>query len=249
MNLLQIRNEVFDVAREVATNDINRLWTIEEVNRYINRTYRQIARETRCIRDSQTPEICLIDSSVVDYTTYTAGTLDYIWANDSTQWLYHKNVCPYIYTLNPLIIDIEEVKWTERQWKLTKVSVRKWQTNPWWEQVVGMPTEYATDLSNNTIALNFRGETNDILRLVVRRMPLSDLSAEEDVPEIRTHYHDFIINGVLAQMYAKQDSQAFDQVKSLDFSARFKQDIDEIKQSETLLGENLRPNYSMTGFR
>jgi len=57
MTLEEIRQECWDEARETATNDIDRLWTTSEMNRYINRVYRNIARETRCIRDSITPDI------------------------------------------------------------------------------------------------------------------------------------------------------------------------------------------------
>lgn len=164
MNLKQLREEAWDIAREVATNDSDRLWSTKEMNRYINRVYRRIARETRCIRDASTNIICRIASDPVDYTTYTPGTEDYVWANTEGDWLYHKDVTPYIYDLSPLILDIDEVKWTYRQWRLTKVSVSKWQVNPWWEKVLGMPTEYATDYANNKLVLNFRSDTADILK-------------------------------------------------------------------------------------
>ena len=250
MNLREIREECWDIARETAINDQDRLWSTREMNRYINRVYRFIARETKCIRDAVTPSVCELTSTVVDWTTLTpADGLNYTWATTPSSWLYQKDVAPYIYTLNPLIVQIDEVKWTTRQWKLTNVSVAKWQTNPWWEQVVGLPTEFALDYSNNTLALNFRSEESDTMRLQVRRMPLVDLVADTDVPEFRTHYHDFMVNGVLAQMYAKQDSQAFDAVKTLDFQARFDKDVNEIKQQETIVMDRLRPNYSVQAFR
>jgi hypothetical protein len=249
MNLKQIREEAWDIAREIGTVDSDRLWTTTEMNRYINRVYRQIARETRCIRDATTLAICNITSAVIDYTTYTPGTQDYIWANDPTAWLYHKNVCPYIYTLDHRIIDVVECKWTSRQWRLNKVSVAKWQTNPWWEQVVGLPTEFCTDYSNNTLVLNFRSETEDTLRLVVKRMPITDLVADTDTPEIRTHYQDFMINGILAQMYSKQDADTIDIKKADNYQGMFLRDLDEVKQSESLLDTMLRPNFSTTAFR
>lgn len=249
MNLKELREECWDVARETVTNDNDRLWSTKEMNRYINRVYRYIAKETKCIRDAVTTSVCHIDSTPVDYTTYVAGTQDYIWANDPTSWLYHRDVTPYIYTLHPSILDIEECKWTSRQWKLTKVSVKKWQTNPWWEQVIGMPTEFATDLSNNSIVLNFRSESADTLRLVVKRLPLTDLALDTDEPEFRTNYHDLMINGILFQMYSKQDSQTIDLKKAADFFNNYRLDIDEIKQQEAKLDERLRPNYSLDGFR
>ncbi len=252
MNLRDIREECWDIARETADNDYDRLWSTKEMNRYINRVYRFIARETKCIRDSSDTNtaLCMLASTVVPYTSWVpADGLNYIWANDPSSWLYQKNVTPYVYALSPLILQVDECKWTIRQWKLLNVSVSKWQTNPWWEQVLGMPTEFALDLANNTLALNFRSETSDTLRLQVRRMPLTDLVADTDIPEFRTHYHDFMVNGVLAQMYQKQDSQAFDAVKSLDFQGRFLVDVNEIKQQETILTNRLRPNHSTDAFR
>jgi hypothetical protein len=210
---------------------------------------RRIVGETRCIRDSTTPAICLISSAVVPYTSYATDSLDYLWANDTSSWLYQKNVCPYLFDLDDRIIMVEEAKWVDRQWKLTKVSVEKWRRNPWWERVIGMPTEFCTDYQNKKITLNFRDETADTLQLSVRRMPLAWLSADSDTPEIRTNYHEFFFNGVLALMYSKMDSEAFDPKKSAEYKQLFKDDLDEIKQYESKLDEMLRPNYSMPGFR
>jgi len=249
MNLKQIREEAWDIARETAIRDSDRLWSTKEMNRYINRIYRLIARETKCIRDAITPSITQIPSVPVDYTTFTPGTEDYRLANDINSWIYHTDVAPYIYPLDPLILDIDEIKWTERAWRLTKVSVSKWQVNPFWEQVLGMPTEYATDYSNGVIALNFRSDSADTLRLIVRRMPLKDLIADADIPEFRTHYHDFMINGILWQMYSKQDAETFDGVKAVDYKTMWLSDLDEIKQQETILDQRLRVNFSMNAFR
>lgn len=252
MNLKDIREECWDMARDSAIVDADRLWPIKEMNRYINRVYRWIARETKCIRDSSDTNatLCQIASTPVDWTTLVpADGLDYTWATTADAWLYHKDVCPYVYTLDQRILDIDEVKWTTRQWKLVKVSVKKWQTNPWWEQVLGMPTEYATDLSNNTIALNFRSETADTLRLQVRRLPLVDLVADTDTPEFRNHYHDYFINGVLFYMYSKQDADTIDLKKADAYKLDFLKDIDEIKQQEVILDQMLKANHSVDAFR
>lgn len=250
MTLLELREEAWDVAREVGTSDANRLWTTKEMNRYINRVYRYIARECRCIRDAVTPALVQIASTPVVWTTLTVlDGLNYTWATDPTSWIYHMDVSPYLYTLSPLIIDIDEVKWTTRQWRLVKASCTKWQVNPRWEQVIGMPTEYATDLSNNTIALNFRSLDADTLRLQVRRMPLTDLILDTDSPEFRTHYHDFMLNGILSQMYSKQDSQTFDQLKALNYTALYKADVEMIKYHESILDQRLKPNHSIDAFR
>lgn len=254
MTLAEIRQECWDEARETATNDIDRLWTKAEMNRYINRIYRVIARETRCIRDSisyriiSAPPATLADLQAAALTDpFAAQDLD--WYNSPDSWLYGQLVAPYSFPLDPLIIDVEECKWTLQQWKLRKVSVTKWQANPWWEQVIGMATEFATDGDTNRIFVNFRTTGTDTLKLFVRRLPKVDLVNDADVPEFKSDYHDFFKNGVLSLMYRKQDSQAFDAAKSIDYEGKFNRDLDEIKQSEALLDNRTRANGSMDAFR
>lgn len=305
MNLRQLREEAWARAREVGVSDSTRLWTKAEMNSYINRVYRHIARETRCIRDALTPAICQITvAPAQDLTMYTVpanfafslreitGTFNgttvttadsigdlhvgTLLVSDSlpvgttvatiisdTQFTtsqaatgsgpdtvqYHAWITPTTYTLDPRILDIDEAKWTQKAWRLTKVSVRKWQVNPWWEWVVGMPTEYATDYSNNTIALNFRTYETDTLRLVVRRLPLTDLVLDADEPEFRSHYHDFMLNGILMHMYGKQDAQTFDGEKKDTYERKFKEDVDEVKQQETILDQRLKNEFSQNAFR
>jgi len=251
MNLQQLRNEAWAIARELKTPDAQKLWPADEMNMYINRIYRDIARKTKCIRDARTPAIAIINLAVVDYTTLTlaANGLDYIYANDPGSMIYQANVCPYVFPLHKAIIDIDDVKIIEKQYKLYKVSSQKWMTNVVWEQTMGLPTEYATDLQNRSLAVNFRSDENLTLQLAVKRMPLVDLEKDEDEPEIREDYHDFFRNGVLEQMYSKQDSEAFDMEKSGSYRAKYKKDITSINRAEIKLNEMLSPNYAMDGHR
>jgi hypothetical protein len=250
VTLSEIRNECWDYARDTALVDSDRLWTTREMNKYINRIYRWIAKETRCIRDSQTVSLCQFSLTPRDWSTLTADDgFDYTWVNDPNSWLYHQNVAPYVFPLDSRILDIDECKLTSNPWILTKVSVTKWQQNPQWEQVIGLPTEFCTDYSNNTLAVNFRSVVSDTLRLTVRRLPLVDLISDGDVPEFRTHYHDAFINGVLHLMYLKQDAETVDKGKSDDFLMLFFKDLDDIKQQETYLDQRLKANYSLDAFR
>jgi hypothetical protein len=259
MNLQELKAEAWNVARvDVDEADETKLWGNLEMNRYVNRAYRHIARETRCIRDAVTPEVCSIPlAPPVDLAALTAqaatssiAAQDLLWYNTPTSWLYQQLVAPYIIPLHPTILDILEVKWSLVTWRLMKVSVTKWQVNPCWEQTLSsLPTEYATDYSNNSLVLNTRTKASDTLRLVVTRMPLTELKAELDEPEFRSQYHDFLLNGVLAQMYSKQDSQALDIKKADQYAADFARDIDDIKQQEMILDQRLKVNFSMSAFR
>lgn len=193
MTFKEIRDEAWAIAREVSTSDVERLWPLAEMNRYINRTYRTVARETRCIRDSVTSSVCRIScaapADLATLTTLAAAdswyAQDLTWYNDSNSWLYQQLVAPYSYPLSPYIIEIEEAKWSTQDWRLTKVSVEKWRVNTRWEQMVHLPTEYATDGDNGRLFLNARPLTADTLRLTVVRYPLADLVLDTDTPEYR----------------------------------------------------------------
>lgn len=277
MTLKELRSEAWDIAREVGTSDSSRLWTTKEMNRYINRIYRHIARETRCIRDARTTAVCRLP--VVppqDLDAFTALAATDPWAaddleryNDPDSWMYippqdiaggetleqyearwaAATVAPMNYTLHPSILDIDEAKWKVAPWRLTKVSVTKWQANPRWEQIIGYPIEYCVDYQSGALTLGYRTRNADEICLTVRRLPLVDLVGDSDVPEIRLHYHDFFINGILWQMYSKQDVETFDLETATSYKKRFEADLDEIKQQETIFDQRLKVNYSMSGFR
>lgn len=258
MTLKELREEAWEIARDVAIVDQDRLWPSREMNKYINRVYKRMARETQCIRDSITPSICRIQvappTDLADLTAKASTDVwyaqDLAWYNNATSWLYGRLVTPYSLPISDKIIKITEAKWMNTQWKLTKVSVQSWQVNPRWEQVVGtFATEYATDLDSNRIALNYRTTTSDTLMLTVKRMPLVDLRNDADSPEFKEDYHELMINGILAQMFSKTDAETLNKVKAEDYEEKFKSDLDEVKQQEELLDTRLKNNFAMDAFR
>ena len=253
MNLQEIIDYCRGQARDDGTADVDRLWPDADMVRYANKVHNKIARETLCIKDSTTPAICLITLTPVDYTTYVSGTLDYIWANDSDHPLYQLNVTPYLVALNNLILEIEEIKPLAAGGFLTKAPVSNWQRNYQWEGQVFQPTEYATDLETNKIALNGRLETVETLQLVVKRLPLAAFvvaSMDTQTPDIRVNYHEFFFNGILELMYSKQDAETLDKAKAADYKEDFLDDIDEIKrQDQTVLNDSLSVNRSLSAFR
>lgn len=257
MTLKELREEAWSAGRETGTDDNSRYWSKAEMNRYINKAYFRIARETKCIRDSITPSICRIlvapptDEAdlILKAATDSWYAQDLSWYNDPTSWLHSSLVAPYSFPLSPAILSIDEVKWATTGWRLTKVSVTKWQDNVFWEQVKGIPTEYCTDLDSNRIALNFRSETSDTLKLSVRRMPLSKLVDDTSVPEIKESYQEYLLEGILAQMYAKQDIETFNVTKVRENEAIFVKNMDDIKNKEVLINDRLSINHSLSAFR
>jgi len=258
MTLKEIREEAWEIARDVALVDQDRLWPTIEMNKYINRAYMQIARDTRCIKDSITPAICRITiAPPIDLADLTAKALtdafyaqDLAWYNNNSSLLYGQLVTPYSLPLSDKILKIVEAKWTNVMWKLVKVSVQKWQVSPIWEQVIGsFPTEYATDLDSKRIALNYRSTSSDTLKLVVRRMPLTVLVNNTDTPEFPEDYHYAFLNGVLWQMFSKTDAETLNKVKAEEYHAKFLIDIDSIKKEEELLDTKLSVHNAMGAFR
>ncbi len=238
-----------DFARDDASVNADRLWPDAEMNRHINRICRHVARETLCLQDSTTVAVCLIASAPVDYTTYAEGSLGALWAADSSSALYEKDVAPYLHALHASILRVDDVKWVSRGRSLTRVSVSKWQECAQWEQRIGVPTEFATDLETGKLALNLRDEATDTLQLTVRRLPLTDLSADSDTPELPLVYHDRLLNGILWQMYSKRDAETFDKVKATEHFQLFMEDLDQIRRAEIRKDNRLRHNEALAVFR
>jgi len=251
MNLQEIIDDCRDQARDNGALDVDRLWPDAEMVRYANKVQNRIARETLCIKDSTTPDICILALTPVDYTTYVAGTLDYIWANDSDHPLYQLDVTPYIVPLHDRILEIEEVKLMSGLYRLGKASVKWWQHYIQWEATLSTPTEFATDLQVGSIALFGRMETADTLQLAVSRMPLAPFvvaDMDEQTPDIRVSYHDFFHNGILGYMYSKQDAETLDKAKAVDYNEQFDDDIDEIKRQENIvLNDSVSVNRPLKG--
>lgn len=207
MNLRELREEAWYVTRDTnAMTDADRLWPTKEMNLYINRIYRYIAKETLCIVDSIS-ELCTIP----------------IVGSEATP---ASNIVP----LDSRILSIIFCKWEQKQVPLFEESVQHWAIN--WESNVGLPTKYARDYSSGVMALNFKPDFSDNLKLRVHRMPLVPLENDDDVPEFDEKYHDYFINGILWQMHLKEDAETLNKTKAAEFQGLFLRDIDDMKQCE-----------------
>ena len=115
MTLSDIRNECWEQARESTTIDEDRLWRTAEMNRYINRVYRILAKETECIVDS-----------------ISAFTQLAITGTDETP-------ASYYIALDPRIRCIEEAKWATNGYNIYETSIDRFGT-PQWEITTGAPS-------------------------------------------------------------------------------------------------------------
>lgn len=237
MNLREIREEAWDYADDRSENEEDRLWKPEEMDRYVNRIYRDIARETKCIEDFSTPEVCQIAITPIAPASQVTGTLDYQYVNNGSSPLYGKTFASNTFLLHKSILEICDARLLNGQVRLNHRFAKKWKKSPTWDQRIGLPTEYATDLKNGYLAVNYRAETADIVLLSVKRLPLTPLRSSGDVPEIPISYHDAFLDGILAEMYSKQDSQTYEKGRAEKHKEQYLERLDDIKRIES----NSRP--------
>ncbi len=86
-----------------------------------------------------------------------------------------------------------------------------------WLSDTGLPQGYTLNYSGGFLSLDRApvSVTTESLRLTVQRLPVSDLSEDDDVPEIPAGYHRSLINGVLSKAYSKQDGEVYNPKKAL----------------------------------
>lgn len=217
MTLKEIRDEARQYARDTAEQDTDRLWPDVEMNRYINDVYYDLAEECRLIRDASSAFCSIAMTDEVPAISYT---------------------------LNDCILEILNARLLTKGWTLRPCSVTKFQADPLWDTRVGMATEYALDYEQGKLTLNYLNDYDDTIQLQVVRLPVAKLAADGDIPEIPIKYHRFFLHGVLAAMYGKQDSDAYDADRLASFTQLYAQDKETIKRKELryeLIPRNVYP--------
>lgn len=117
------------------------------------------------------------------------------------------------YQLDPRIIDIDDgdVRLSTLEKELQKHSYRSFQNvSATWDTDASEPMAFCLDWKEGWLTLDCVPEAADTAKMRVFRLPLADLSADADTPEIPNAYHDFITDGMAYYLYSKQDSQTYD---------------------------------------
>lgn len=118
-------------------------------------------------------------------------------------------------TLDPRIINVRRVKTSISTYALSPVRAEQMDVvNPGWESHVGTPTTYVTDYQSGAIRLYPNSQVPLTLSMTVSRLPLADMAANDDEPEIRNEYHEGLVQWMLYRAYSKQDSDLFDPNKA-----------------------------------
>ena len=126
-------------------------------------------------------------------------------------------------TLDRKIIDIKTARMSLDSCQLDPITVSELSMN--WEDDAGTPSHYVTDYQSGAVRLYPSPVVDDDLLLTVTRMPLADMSAGDDEPEIREEYHEALVQWMLHKAYAKQDADMADPNKSARALAEFEREF------------------------
>ncbi len=167
------------------------LWGDEELKGYANEAYNEAVIRMGGILDSTTAAICTV--SVV------AGTS--------------------AYALDSRILHITRAKLDLIDYPLPETTFEWLDTYmPGWESTQDDPSYYIENKSRHTLTLYPEPIVNDTLRLVVRRLPVTEMSAETDTPsDIPSHLQPGLVYWMC---YLALQNREIDQDSNND-SARF----------------------------
>lgn len=213
MTLTEIRQKCRNMLDDVVGDNSDRYWSDAELNEFINTAVEQMCIHTRCLTDSITNSVCLIP--------LVAGQTHY--------------------AISELILHIQTVQPSWQKSPLSRQSVVTVQSD--WLDNKGLPYSYLMDYSNGMLSITSTPEavTTESLRLTVNRLPLAELSASTDKPEIHRQYHRRLVDGVLSQAFFKQDSEIFNPSKGKYHADKWEQSLDEIIRLEA----RLKPRISI----
>lgn len=186
MTLQEIRQKNRQMLDDSTKVDSKRYWPNAELNEYINTVIEEFAEQTLCLTDSLTDSVCLI--------TLVANQRHY--------------------TISDAILHIQTAQPSWQTQPLDKQSVVT--INTGWLTDIGLPHSYLLDYNTNRLSLTSAPATvsGETIRLTVNRLPLADIAADDDTPEIPRQYHRQLTDGVLALAYSKQDSEVYNPSKA-----------------------------------
>ena len=136
-----------------------------------------------------------------------------------------------VVALHKKIIDIKKARMSSDSQELYPITVSQLSLN--WENDTGIPSHYVTDYQSGAIRLYPTPTTSGDMILTVTRLPLDDMSAGTDEPEIREEYHDGLVKWILYRAYAKQDADCFDPNKSARALAEFEREFGQRKSARS----------------
>ncbi|WP_049809838.1 DUF6682 family protein [Variovorax paradoxus] len=176
-----------DKANAVGGGSEDTLWSDEEIVDYLTEAVNEVAERALLIEDHTTPAVCNI--------TLLAGVGEY--------------------ELHPSVIRIKRLAWNGRPLVVTSTEELD-EEHLAWETLAGRPCRYVHS-GSDTLRLYRIPRAEDIaiaptLALTVYRTPLAPYSVDDlaEVPELKTLYHDRLMQWMYRCAYLKKDAETFD---------------------------------------
>src|SRR6185369_16235358 len=156
MKLLEIRQKTRAKLDDEVGTDSVRYWKDSFLNEAINAVVEEVAIRSLCIIDSLTDSVCLIP--------LVAGQMHY--------------------ALDEAVLHIQTVQPSWRKTPLGRQSVAT--IGGGWLANVGLPDSYLLDYSKGKLSLTSApaAVTTESIRLSTSRLPLVELSGDNDIPDI-----------------------------------------------------------------
>lgn len=174
------------------------LWSDEEIVGYLNEAVNEVAERALLIEDHSTPAACSI--------ALQAGVGEY--------------------ALHPSVIKIKRVSWNGRPLGVTSTEELDCE-HVAWETLAGRPNRYIHS-GADTLRLFRIPRAEDLavaptLALTVYRTPLVPFTVDDlyAVPEVKTLYHDRLMQWMYRCAYLKNDSEVFDSNAAAKHDAAF----------------------------
>jgi len=185
----------------ISGTDEDSLWSDAEWTRYANLTEQDAARRCLCLQDNTTDE----DANSLPICEIA------ITADPSTSE----------YQISPLVLTIRHAQLASLNYPLVKDKMFGLANENLANIPSGTPSMWSWAIRKDYIVLNRLATASDTLKLVVTRLPLVDMSATGDEPEIPEQYHYYLVYGMLARAYLKKDSETYDPNASARMEAEF----------------------------
>lgn len=174
------------------------LWSDATLINHINEAQREAARRARLLVDSSS-DICTI--------LVTAGTA--------------------LYALSPKIIRTLSVmpSWDTRPLVRTVTQEMDMRVSNWRAETNPRPTHVLFDFESGKLRLYPTPSEDGSLNLRVYRIPLTNMTGDNDEPEIKEVYHDKLVHWVCHRAYLKPDSDTYNKNASLEALAAFEREF------------------------
>lgn len=195
---MKVAEFITDFRADLVDNDTPPLWSDADIVRYLNDAVQEANVRAFLTEDRATPAVCAV-TLVPDVSTYQ---------------------------LHPSVFEIKRA--TLRGRPLDETSVEELDDDcPGWENWKGSPRLFIFDQASGARPASIRlvriPTQADTLSLTVYRGALNPLTAANGTakPELPERFHERLKDWVYRCAYLKQDADAFDKSKAIEFEASF----------------------------